>query len=223
MPLGRETDPEQDLRETRFCDFRHPAIQGLAGEIGEEEPRKAAVDAFLLARERIIFGLDLWQVRASETARKGYGMCSNKALLFVALLRSKGIPARLAYVPMRREALRPVWGRLEALMPRVMNHVIAEVHLEGEWIPVDLTLDERTYRRLFVPAGVEWAIDWDGAGPRLLFTEHVTGPVISFTDVDEALLRNAGNRTPPRLLASGLMNLVNRRIWPRVRGAHPGL
>jgi len=35
------------------------------------------------------------------------------------------------------------------MMSKVLNHVIAEVHLNGKWIPVDLTLDQRTYERLF--------------------------------------------------------------------------
>jgi len=208
------------LRETFFCDFGNPAVRGLAEEVecDKKDAREWARAAFLLARERIAFGFDLWQVKASETIRKGYGMCSNKALVLVALLRRHGIPSRLAYVPMKREGLSPALGTMRMLMSRVLNHVIAEVHLDGKWIPVDLTLDQRTYERLFVPAGVTWGIDWDGSGPCLLFREHLVGPVFSYTVVDEALKTNAGNSAPPKALGEPMMGYLNKRMWPKVRG-----
>jgi len=212
---------ENYLQETVFCDFGNPAVRSLAEEIvrAQKAPGELAREAFLLVRERIVFGFDLWQVKASATVQKGYGMCSNKALALVAVLRHLGIPSRLAYVPMKRDGLGPAWGRMQVLMSRVLNHVIAEVLLDGRWIPVDLTLDRRTYERLFVPAGVKWGIDWDGSGPCLLFTDYLVGPVVSYTVIDEALKTNAGNSAPPKILADSMMNLLNKRMWPRVRGA----
>jgi transglutaminase-like putative cysteine protease len=212
--------PGQFVQETRFCDFGHPAVHRLAEELDKgNEPRELAKAAFTLVREKIVFGFDLWQVKASDTVQKGYGMCSNKALVLVALLRHHGIPSRLAYYPIKRDALGPAWGRMQVLMARVLHHVIAEVLLDEKWIPVDLTLDTSTYERLFLPSGVKWGIDWDGSEPCILFKEHIMGPVVSYTVVDEALQDNAGNRAPPKFLGESMMTYLNKKLWPRVRGA----
>lgn len=217
-----ETKPEKlerYLGETVFCDFGSPAVQGLAEGVDAagKSPGELATAAFRLVREKIPFGFDLWQVKASATVQKGYGMCSNKALVLVAVLRHHGIPSRLAYVQMKREGLNPAWGRSGLMMSRVLNHVLAEVHLDGKWIPVDLTLDQKTYEKLFAPAGVTWGIDWDGSTPCLLFQEHLLGPVVSYTDVDEALKEDAGNRAPPKVMGDLMMGFLNRRMWPKVR------
>ncbi len=208
------------LEETIFCDSGSSAVRSLAEEVDAagKGPEELARAAFLLVREKIVFGFDLWQVKASATVQKGYGMCSNKALVLVAVLRYHGIPSRLAYVPMKRDGLNPAWGRMGLMMSKVLNHVIAEVNLDGKWIAVDLTLDLRTYERLFAPAGVNWGIDWDGSGPCLLFQEHLVGPVVSYTVVDEALEGNAGNSAPPRVLGESMMGYLNKKMWPRVRG-----
>ena len=208
------------LEETIFCDYKNPAVRTLAEEVDAagKTPAEVAKAAFLLVREKIIFGFDLWQVKASATVQKGYGMCSNKALVLVAVLRHHGIPARLAYVPMRRQGLDPAWGRMGFMMSRVLNHVIAEVCLDEKWIPVDLTLDQKTYERLFAPTGVTWGIDWDGSTPCLIFKEALMGPVVSYTVVDEALEDNAGNSAPPKMMGEWMMGHLNKRMWPRVRG-----
>lgn len=210
---------EDMVQETFFCDFHHPAVRCLAEEVGRDAgtPAALATAAFRAVRERIRFGFDRWQVKASETLEKGFGMCSNKALVFVAVLRYHGVPSRLAWVPVRREALRPAWGAALPLSPRRLRHVIAEVHLEGRWIPVDLTLDRRTYDTLFRTRGVTWDIEWDGAGACLLFREHLTGPVISYTVIDEALKENAGNRVPPDWLADLLCDRLNKALENRIR------
>lgn len=220
MDDTKPSETEAYLGETVFCDFGSPSVRSLAEKVDSagKTSEETARAAFLLVRDEILFGFDLWQVKASETVQKAYGMCSNKALVLAAVLRHHGIPARLAYVPMKRDGLNPAWGGMGRMMSRVLNHVIAEVHLGGNWIPVDLTLDRKTYERLFVPAGVTWKIDWDGSGPCLLFREHLVGPVVSYTVVDEALKMNAGNSAPPKVLGDAMMGFLNKRMWPRVRG-----
>jgi transglutaminase-like putative cysteine protease len=88
-----------DLQETFYCDFGHPAIKELADKIAGEETdwRKITEATFNYVRNNIRFGCDLVKIKASETLTKGYGVCWNKALLLVALLRCKGIPARMGY------------------------------------------------------------------------------------------------------------------------------
>jgi transglutaminase-like putative cysteine protease len=208
------------LEETAFCDYGNPAVRSLAQGVDAagKSPEEVAKAAFLLVREKIVFGFDLWQVKASATVQKGYGMCSNKALVLAAVLRHHGIPSRLAYVPMKRQGLDPAWGSMGFMMSKVLNHVIAEVYLDEKWIPVDLTLDQKTYERLFAPAGVAWGIDWDGSTPCLIFKEALMGPVVSYTVIDEALEGNAGNSAPPKLMGEWMMGYLNKRMWPRVRG-----
>jgi transglutaminase-like putative cysteine protease len=205
--------------DTRFCDYRHPDVQSLAATVAEnaDDPRDLALQAFEHVRDHIVFGLDLWQVSASETLRKGYGMCSNKALLLVAVLRQRGVPARLAWVPMLREALAPAVGKMIYTLPRALNHVIAEVQLDDEWIPVDLTLDRETFEALYRPAGVAWDIDWNGVDDCLIFNEHIAGDVTSCPDIDATLAANADNVAPPKIVAAPAMRLANELMWRSVR------
>ncbi|UCE57097.1 MAG: transglutaminase domain-containing protein [Desulfobacterales bacterium] len=122
-------------------------MQSRAEELrkGKNDDAELAKAVFDYVRDEIIFGFDQYQVKASDTLQKGYGMCSNKALLMVTFLRHFQIPSRLAYIPISRDFLKVPWGFWYLTMAKKINHVIAEVYLNEGWIAVDLTLDENSY------------------------------------------------------------------------------
>jgi len=200
---------------TRFCDFRHPAISSLAQKLacGETNTRKIAEAAFTHVRDSIRFGFDIVQVKASETLTKGYGVCYNKSLLMMALLRSNGIAARLAYNPVKREFMRPAMGDGCKILQEPFNHCFVQVQLEGRWISVDPVLDARTYQKLFVPHGVAWGIDWNGKDDMQLYTENVAGPAACFEDLDSAIEQDVGNQLPPASEAEAVLGPLNQQMW----------
>lgn len=210
------------IQETTFCDFNHPAISSLAEKLasGETTPRKITQSVFKHVRDHIRFGFDIVQVKASETLAKGYGVCWNKALLEVALLRKNKIPARLAYNPVKRDFMRPAMGDAIQTLPETMNHCFAQVRLDGEWIAIDATLDEATYHKLFAPHHVAWGIDWNGKEDVRLYTENIAGPVDFFEDIDAAILQNVGNSMPlpPSSEAEAFFGPANQQMWQAVAG-----
>ncbi|MEW6079626.1 MAG: transglutaminase family protein [Thermodesulfobacteriota bacterium] len=218
MTDSNKLKSKQFLAASKFCDYQEPVIQNLVGEIGglSENPREKAINCFFYVRDEIVFGMDPWQIKASETLQKGYGMCSNKALLLVAQLRCLGIPSRLAWVPLNRHFLKPAWGfPWTYCLPRALKHVIAQVFLDQKWIALDLTLDKTTYERLYKPAGAKWGIDWNGEDDCLVFQDHLTGQVEPFSDIDSALLKDAGNWTPPALISQPFLKKMNRITWKK--------
>ncbi len=206
---------EDMVQETFFCDFGHKEIQRVADKLAKDKDDQAelAERIFGFVRDEIVFGFDPWQVKASDTLQKGYGMCSNKALLMVALLRYHRIPARLASIAIKRDFLRPAWGFWCLMMPKILQHVIAQVCLKGRWISIDLTVDKKTYEKLYLPSGISWGIDWDGSTDCLVFKDEIVGPVEPYSDIDQALRSNAGNPIPPGFILRPFFSFINKRMW----------
>jgi len=140
---------EEYLQPSALCDFdRSPQIRAKAKELTEGclTARQKFRRLFDFIKE-LPYGLEDWDVTASETLAKGWGMCSGKANLLVALLRSIGLPAR--YRVYRINAEVSLWIEVTAesalsqrlgAAPRQQDHVDCEVWL-GEWITCDPARD----------------------------------------------------------------------------------
>ena len=72
-------------------------------------------------------------VTASAVLKSGRGDCHTKGILFVALLRSAGVPARLRFVSIPAGFLRGIID----LGASSITHAIGEVFLNGKWIQAD--------------------------------------------------------------------------------------
>ena len=70
---------------------------------------------------------------AATVLKSGRGDCHSKGTLFVALLRTSGIPARLRLVSLPGAFLR---GILDVKEDSI-THAIGEVYLNGQWIQTD--------------------------------------------------------------------------------------
>lgn len=207
-----------DTQQTVFCDFDHPAVLNLAKELanGVTDAREITKSVFKHVRDNIRFGFDQVQVKASETLEKGYGVCWNKALLMVALLRANEIPARLSFNSVKREFMQPAMGDACQTLTETMNHCFAQVMINGEWICVDPTLDALTYKTLFAPYEVSWGINWDGNSDLRLYTENIAGPVDYFDDIDAAIKQDVGNLMPPLSEADAFFGAANQQMWAAV-------
>jgi len=212
---------EDALQQSFYCDHGHPDIQALAAVLkaGEDDPAAIAGRTFYCVRDRFVFGFDLYQRKASEILKRGYGVCWNKSLLLVALLRCNQIPARFGSIPLKRAFVKPAIGAWYRLANNPFNHCLVHAYLNGRWTILDAPLDRKTYESLFVPLGVEWGIDWNGKDDVRLYTESIVGPPVVHPDIDAALNAKVGNDELPKYLALIGNRHVNRRMWKRA-GAH---
>jgi transglutaminase-like putative cysteine protease len=170
---------EEYLQPSELCDFdRCPEIRDKALELalGCRSRKETFRRIFDFVKE-LPYGLDDWDVAASETLAKGWGMCSGKVNLLVALLRSQAIPARYRVFRIRAEV--GLWGRVtgdDALVQRLgpapseQDHVDCEVWI-GRWSACDPGRDtplERGMVALGLPLEREAIADASGRVPYLI-------------------------------------------------------
>lgn len=138
-------DKQKYLQPSALCDFDiSPAIRAKADFlISQCRIRRQKFERMYSFVKELPYGLEDWDLKASEILSKGWGMCSGKTNLLVALLRSVGIPAR--YRIFRIQADPVLWDRLgegnsktERLkeLGEERDHVDCEVWL-GKWINCD--------------------------------------------------------------------------------------
>ncbi|MHC1744895.1 MAG: transglutaminase-like domain-containing protein [Syntrophobacteraceae bacterium] len=206
------------LGPTGYCDCAHPDIQAGAATLGagEEDPVAIARRTFYFVRDRLPFGFDLYRRKASETLKCGYGVCWNKSLLLVALLRSNGIPARLGSIPVRRSFVKPAIGGWHRLSNDPYNHSLVHAYINHRWTILDAVLDKETYEAFFLSSGVDWDIEWNGEDDVRLYTESIVGPDVMHPDIDAAIESKVGNAELPRFLAIIGNRCMNRQMWKRI-------
>ncbi len=206
-----------NLCETFYCDYSHPSIKKQSGKFRSKSGVELIEEIFLYVRDSIIFGGDHWQIKASDTYKKGYGSCFNKNVLFIALLRSKGFEARLMANPLKKTFTKPCIGASHIFFSNPFYHCYTNVLTDSGWISIDPTLDSKTYETFFKPNKVNWGIDWDCKNDMLLYTESLTGEPVEYNDIDEALNRNLNSyflfRYEPKLLRSIWLKIGNMNMW----------
>ena len=207
------------LKETYFCDYNHPAIRSTANDLfrASKNPIELTKNMFMFVRDEIIFGGDHWQVKASETLKKGYGACWNKNLLLIALLRYCKIPSQLKANPMRNDFMKPAMGAAYSTVSSPFYHCFTEVYLDERWIAIDPTLDRNTYNMFFMPRNVDWKIDWNDTNDMMLYSESIVGPAESYTDIDQALIFNLNShflfRHESRFILDLWLRFGNKKMW----------
>ena len=138
-------DRERYLQPSGLCDFDLSSeIRLKTQELIAGSRRRAEMfnRIFGFVKE-MPYGLEDWDLKASDILKKGWGMCSGKTNLLVAMLRSAGIPAR--YRVYRIKADSKLWNKLgtDSSSADRMNglgeerdHVDCEVWL-GKWMGCD--------------------------------------------------------------------------------------
>ena len=141
---------DECLLPTRLCDFdRHAAIGEKASQLarGCSGDRQRFDRVYQFVKE-LPYGLEDWDVKASETLRKGWGMCCGKTNLLVAMSRTLLIPARYRVFRIRaeRRLLRQVIEQDKKLaaqlgdLPAEQDHLQCDVYLNG-WETYDPSRD----------------------------------------------------------------------------------
>jgi len=167
-------DNTEYLQPSELCDFdRCPEIKERAVWLssGCRSEADTFTSIFSFVKE-LPYCLDDWDVAASETLGKGWGMCSGKANLLVALLRSISVLARYRIYSIKPEI--SLWEKVigaEYLSermgeaPAVQDHVDCEVCFGGEWCACDPSRDspfERGLMKLGIPLEREAVTDASG-------------------------------------------------------------
>ena len=200
---------EEYLIETKFCDYHHPSIRRLADELFMEieGDRGRAITVFNWVRDEVTYRFDYWAVRASQTARKRYGMCANKANLQIALLRYLGIPAGYHVLKIRKEVLKPVTEpRIYELTRSITTHVFCAVWLDGRWISADSTVDKELFEAVYKDHPGWRYMNWDGGSDYEIDRSFVVDDLGISPNIDRYL------EIPPRFLNDDLLERANRYI-----------
>lgn len=138
------------MTRTQYVDSDHPDIRRKAAELTSTvtDATAKAARIFNFVRDDIRFGFheEIDRLTAQEVLERRMGQCNNKTILFVALCRAAGIPARIHYSLIDR---RIQWGlfpkALYWLMPRKISHSWAEIELDGRWVPIDSFINDRLF------------------------------------------------------------------------------
>lgn len=139
---------EDFLKPSELCDSDNPLIKSAAEKIAKSamRPKDAAIKIFYFVRDKIPLAFVNPIKTASETLRIGKGSCFTKATLQMALLRSRGIPARFRIMmfkgndPNEWEGILPKMA--VSMIPEQFPHYLVEVYIEGRWIMADATFDK---------------------------------------------------------------------------------
>lgn len=165
--------PGRWLRDTSALQLGHPQLRIQVKKLTQlrPTPRDQAVACFDFVRALPFRAVqDPGGASSCGVLRAGSGDAYTKGLLFVAMLRSLAIPARLRAVSLRPAVLEGLL-RIER---RAIVHVLTEVYLEGRWLQVDaycadlqLALAARARllregRRAGYGVHMHGAVVWDG-------------------------------------------------------------
>lgn len=169
-------DARRWLVNTPLLGFNHPKIRLLALRLTQLQPgaRRKALACFEFIRA-MPFGClpDGNSVSALTVLQRKRGDCHTKSTLFIALLRSIGIPARLRFYTLKADFLRGVIDLGE--LP--IEHCCVEVLIDERWIAVDshvmdLPLAQAALGRLKQEGRASGygihahgSTSWDGLGP----------------------------------------------------------
>lgn len=166
---------EEYLQATGLCDFDiGAAVRDRASRLAQgcTDSRQRFQRVHDFVRE-LPYGLEDWDVKASDTLAKGWGMCCGKTNLLVAMSRALSIPARyrIFKIKAERRLLKQVMEQNKSVaaqfgnLPPVQDHVQCEVYLGG-WRVYDPSRDsafENGLRKLGIPLERVPVVDAQGA------------------------------------------------------------
>lgn len=125
-----------------LCDVDHPEIKKCATALKGATEAETAEAIFQYVRS-LPYRFGGWQEPASETLRQGWGMCTSKANLQVALMRAVGLEAGFVEVTISMSVLGVLMPKawLPVMRPNA-RHFFAAVKLEGRWHAADSSYND---------------------------------------------------------------------------------
>ena len=120
-----------------YCDHTHPSVRSVAAFLRRQDKWETALSIWRFARN-MPYRFGSWNMRASETLRLGYGMCTTKANLQTALMRSCDIEAGFTELVVPSKFVSSLLPT--GYQPRIgstIKHYFSVVCLDGKWYPCD--------------------------------------------------------------------------------------
>lgn len=142
-------EQEKYLKSTRLLDFEQDYVKTLVDDkhwlTMSEHDKILAIYNFV--KDEINFGYNVSDnLTASEVLKDGYGQCNTKTTLFMALLRSAGIPCRFHGFTIHKELQKGlVNGLAYFLAPKEIIHSWAEVLYNGNWVELEGLILDKAY------------------------------------------------------------------------------
>ena len=169
------------LRETKMLDFSSPNIQELIKErkwtdLNEFDCLKSIYN---YVRDEILFGYNIDDnIPASKVLKDGYGQCNTKGTLFMALLRSCGIPCRVHGFTIDKELQKgAMTGFVYKKAPQNVFHSWVEVYFENKWYELEAFILDKEYLSKLQKQNAECSGQFCGYGVAVKDFQH---PVIDF-------------------------------------------
>jgi len=132
--------------DAHFCDADHPVVVALADSFrgAREVDTARAIWTFVRAMP---YRFGIWWQRASDTLRQGWGMCTTKTNLQVALCRAAGLEAGFVEVQGDAVFIRPLIPEAwQASLKPNMRHFLAAVKLDGRWHAAEASFTDSILR-----------------------------------------------------------------------------
>ena len=214
-----EIDPSIYLEANEYFDYNHPDIAAYCDSILKEsgESTLEQVRAIYLAvRDGIPynpyqFNLTMEQFKASDCVNQDQSYCIPKAVLFGALCRRVGVPARLGLVDVKNHISSP--KLLELLQTDVLvMHGYVEIYLNDSWVKATPAFDSTLCRYIGIAPmefdGINDSVfqeyNLDGAKHMEYLTDHGT-----FADVPVMKIFTAVREAYPHLDFDSALSLLD--------------
>lgn len=134
----------------QHCDHQHPVIQHLAEFLMGYDTWETTQNIWDFVRH-LPYRLGFWNLTASQILQMGYGMCTTKTNLQVALLRACEIEAAFGEIDFPTELMKPLipagYHHILAIEP-YLKHQFALFKIGGSWYPCDATYPPQVWNLL---------------------------------------------------------------------------
>ncbi|MCP4136843.1 MAG: transglutaminase family protein [bacterium] len=197
-----KTTIDNFLKGTEYCDCNNPEIRKLAYGITRhcDNQRDQAVAIFYWVRDNIKYRLGFWNMKASETLEEGAGTCTNKANLFVTLLRVCGIPAGYGIMKVSgQDYFGPVGVPLVTKnVKKHSTHIYAAVCLDNKWFHVDPSDDFELCDNMHHLSYTCKLVDWSGISHAKLHIDekHIISDHFPIDTIDHIMRKKPRAASP---------------------------
>lgn len=137
------------LQPTKMLDFNSASITKLVEARGWKNlsQLEQIKSIYNFVRDEILFGYNIDDdIPASKVLKDGYGQCNTKGTLFMALLRSCGIPCRVHGFTIDKKLQKgAMTGFVYRNAPKNVFHSWVEVYYEDTWYELEAFILDKKY------------------------------------------------------------------------------